>query len=330
MLDFLKGMSSGGWPWVVGWIFPSLIFVSSVALVLVGGDSDLPIIGDVVSLSAAERTSVIFAVALILGLLLSALSDPLYRILEGYLLMPSRHRTWRTKRKRKACNQLVADITERMAVAESAAFQQPGYALETALLQERLRLYPADPGQLGPTRLANAIRAFETYGQDHYGLDQQGLWQELSASVSSDLRAEVASARGSVDFFVSLLYLGVAFAVADAFALYWQDANATQITALLLSLVCAVSSYQLAIVACKAWADAVQAVVNLGRVKLATAMGLRIPATLADERAMWGCVYEVLLKDYDPENVALLDVYRVAGPPPTPNGSASREAPDVP
>jgi hypothetical protein len=69
--------------------------------------------------------------------------------------------------------------------------------------------------------------------------------------------------------------------------------------------------YSFAIRAVDAWSYAIQALVNLGRVKLADSLGLQLPKTFEEEKHMWGLfagyVYFAI-----PEYGQRLDAYRKA------------------
>jgi hypothetical protein len=72
----------------------------------------------------------------------------------------------------------------------------------------------------------------------------------------------------------------------------------------------AVGSYYAAVKATNAWASAVRAMVDTGRIPLAKALGLQIPAKLAEERDMWQRVGWLMSFAYDPEAGTGLDPYR--------------------
>src|SRR5262249_52427549 len=67
--------------------------------------------------------------------------------------------------------------------------------------------------------------------------------------------------------------------------------------------------YHLAIVSSSYWASTVQALVNVGRVKLAQQMGLEMPATVDAEREMWWLVTEFVSNGFGPA-ACELDKYR--------------------
>jgi hypothetical protein len=72
----------------------------------------------------------------------------------------------------------------------------------------------------------------------------------------------------------------------------------------------AVGSYYAAVKATDAWASSVKAMVDVGRIPLAKALGLQIPAKLAEERDMWLRVGWLLGFAYEPEAGTELDPYR--------------------
>jgi hypothetical protein len=68
------------------------------------------------------------------------------------------------------------------------------------------------------------------------------------------------------------------------------DRAAMLVVAAILGTVVGVLSYLLAVVATDEWAATVRAQVDLGRIPVAAAFGLRIPDDLEEERRMWSYV----------------------------------------
>jgi hypothetical protein len=81
--EIVKGVVEGGWALLVGWILPALLDVLLFALVVYPSVKNSPPFS---ALPANDITLVI--AALVLGVVLSALKTPLYRILEGYVFWP--------------------------------------------------------------------------------------------------------------------------------------------------------------------------------------------------------------------------------------------------
>ena len=257
---------------MAGWIFPSGIVVTIFTLVVFRHVD--PVATHIPS-SAAERATLLTFTSVAAGLLLNALQTPLYRILEGTYLWPRCIRTAREGHHLERRN----DLRTR---AESAK------GLRLSNLLERLARYPAADDQIAATSLGNAIRAFESYGYDRFHLDSQTLWGELVASVPRSINTELDRAQASVDFFVSLFYLLLVFGALALVAAFTQSHHEVLLfTAGGVGLLTAPLWYGLAVSNTAHWQTAVQALVNLGRVPLAHALGLRLPATLEEEREMW-------------------------------------------
>jgi hypothetical protein len=164
---------------------------------------------------------------------------------------------------------------------------------------------------VAPTRLGNAIRRLEEYGYQRYKLDSQTLWYQLTGAVPKQLRNQVETARTGVDFFVCLLYgnMLVAFAALCAIA----APRPSNVTLLLSALVLAAATalwYRLAVVTTDDWAAATRAMVDVGRRKLAEAVGLVLPQELDVERKMWQAYSRFVRQPFQEEKSTSLDQYR--------------------
>jgi hypothetical protein len=193
MKDLLSGLTAGGWGLFAGWIIPAAIAVALLAYLVL---PELPweFADEVSDLDSVEQAAALAFTAVGVGVVLNALQTPLYRLLEGYLWPASlRDRAIVRHTNRRA------ELRKQLANAKSD--------LEYGLVLERLHRYPTLDGQVAPTTLGNAIRAFEVYGWDKYGLDSQTLWSELEALVPEPLRVALERARAPVDFAVSFVYL---------------------------------------------------------------------------------------------------------------------------
>ncbi len=275
MSDLLKGLTGGGWAGLFAWILPSAL---GIALWWIFefpefGRWSLPSSGAPPSDSVVA--SVFFGASAGLGLLLSAASTPLYRLLEGY--------SW--PRKLRAHRRAVH-------VEKHRALQRKltGIGWERGLVLEALARYPREEEEITPTRLGNAIRAFERYGKTHFNLDSQTMWCELTAVAPKSLRVELDRSRALVDLFVAMLYVAAVVGVLGLAGWIWHR-HAVHL--LILGILACVSTflwYELAITGTRYWGATVQALVNLGRVKLAEQLGLELPPSLDAERTMWQIV----------------------------------------
>ncbi|SFF04178.1 hypothetical protein SAMN05216251_107334 [Actinacidiphila alni] len=337
MGDIAKGVLGGAWTLLVGWVLPTALNLSVFFFAVA---PTLRHTAPVTRLWPGTRTDaalLLLASSVLLGLVLSALQNPLFRILEGYLLWPERAyragcaRHGRIKklmsdrlvlirlarREAEAPARLTAEDTARLAALRAdprltavAASDARRSATQRALLREKLSRYPLDDRQIAPTRLGNAIRRFEEYGYDRFRLDTQVLWNELTGTAPEQIRRQAELARVNVDFFVALLYGHGLVALAAVLSLTAADPDTLPLTvaAVVLCLLIPVW-YRCAVVATDEWAAAVRALVNVGRKPLAESLGLRLPADLAAERAMWTLVTRQSRTAYS-DRTAALDAYR--------------------
>ncbi len=84
----------------------------------------------------------------------------------------------------------------------------------------------------------------------------------------------------------------------------------------------------MAITATDSWSYSVQALVNVGRVKLADALGLQIPDSLEEERLMWGLVTRYFAFAQTADGLQL-DRFRKKPAPPTPLSAAPNQPPSA-
>jgi hypothetical protein len=337
--EIVKGVLGGGLALVAGWILPTALNVLLVGLLVLPNFQEGRSLIDAAAPSAAGKAALLVGAAVVFGLVLNVLQTPLYRVLEGYLLWPQ----WAFEKRRQRHVNNKARIAERLKLirwyqddmkalregsdgtnrteldrirqsAESSEMtrkDQRRSAPQRALLREELRRYPVDDGQVLPTRLGNAIRRFEEYGWNHYRLDSQSLWSRLISVVPDPVRKQVDTAQIGVDFFVCLLYghIAVAIAAISTIAVEGVD-NWTLLAGVIVPLVLVPLWYRLAVATTDQWAVAVQALVDLGRQPLATALGLVIPTTIEDERTMWERVSRFSSREYDVERGKLLSEFR--------------------
>ncbi|MET0743310.1 MAG: hypothetical protein ABWY78_08080 [Microvirga sp.] len=272
MSEILKGV----WARLYAWAFPSALALGAFWVFVYAKTTLTP--AWLTNATDGEMLALFMAASGAMAITLSALSTALYRILEGYLLWPA----WLQEAGRQR------QLRRKQAFTDALAGTGGGWKKGLAL--ERLARFPQRDDQVVPTRFGNAIRSFETYGKTRFNLDSQTLWHELCAVAPKYIGSEMDSARASVDFFVALFYLGLVFGVATLSAAVYEGLDRALVVSGLASLVVVKLSHGMAIRAIDEWSYTVQALVNLGRAPLATALGLHLPDTLSDEKVMWGLV----------------------------------------
>jgi hypothetical protein len=354
--DLIKGVLGGGWFLVVGWIVPSAVNVLVFALFVFPSLVSAWPFQAVAHTNLAGRSLILLGVAVLMGLVLMSVQTPLYRLLEGYLWWPTWAATWGEKRQKRNKYRLelrllsargekleekdearLAAVRSFLGVnSRSQINDSVPSTIRRQLIEESIERFPEDDSQIAPTRLGNAIRRLEWYAQDRYCLDSQTLWYELIAIAPEQVRRDESNSRTSVDFYVCLIYGHLVVAIGALSTLVFRPERPVSlgiIAAVLIALTFV--WYRLAVAATDEWAAVVRALVNLGRKPLAEALGLELPPTIADERAMWAAVYKLAGEPYPttviestatvterqivPGNLGSIDVYRTnrrgASPP---------------
>jgi len=293
--DLLKGLAGGNAAVLYAWIFPSALVLGAFWLFIFPELQDLRFAWRFADLSSTEQSGVFVGISAGLGVFLNAVSTPLYRVLEGYLLWPA------CLRKR--------GVARQRAIKASLQPGQGATGWLAELKLEKWSRFPDEDDEIAPTRLGNALRAFETYGSSRFELDSQTMWSELCAVIPKYLQDELDQSRASVDFFVALVYLSIAFGVVSFVLGVIERRNGWILVWAVAALLSSYLWYRLAVVASSYWAATVQALVNIGRSKLATEMGLCLPDSIDAEREMWGLVTRFVF--YGSVNEARqLDPYR--------------------
>lgn len=337
MGDIAKGVLGGAWTLLVGWILPTALNLSVFFFAVAPSLRHTGPVERLWPTTQANATLLLLATSVLLGLVLSALQNQLYRILEGYLLWPGvayqhgctrrRQDKWNLqdrlklmrleRREQRQDGTLPAVATADLAllranprIARAARRDRRRTAVQRALLRETLARYPIDDGQIAPTRLGNAIRRFEEYGYDRFRLDTQVLWNELTGTAPEQVRRQADLARTNADFFIALLSGHAVVAAAAASALGSARADTPLLLVTAAALCCLIPLwYRSTVVAVDEWAAAVRALVNVGRKPLAESLGLTLPPDLDAERTMWALVTKLSRLPYN-ERRAALDTYR--------------------
>jgi len=343
--DIAKGVLAGAWTLLVGWILPAAVNLSIFFFAVAPSLRHTAPFAQLWPTTGASLTLLLVTGAVVCGLVVNALQNPLYRLLEGYLLWPahaydqacSRHRRhkWdlqdrltllRLHRQVQAGDSLSAParadlvrLSHHPRIERAGVRDRRRTAAQRALLREQLARYPVDDAQIAPTRLGNGIRRFEEYGYDRFRLDTQTLWNELTGACPDQVRRQVELARASVDFFVALCVGHSALAATALLTLASTGDRPTALTVTAAALCCLVPVwYRSAVTATDEWAAAVRALVNMGRKPLAEGLGLALPADLAEERTMWMLIGKLSRLPYN-EKATALNRYRLPLSPADPD-----------
>ena|SRR5712691_240751 len=171
------------------------------AIVTVAG---LPMLSAILSsfrVAGKDQTPYLVGIAVFFGFLLSLLDDPIYQLIEGRAGWPRWLSQWRQQRWKR----IVSRIYKRQAELDQ---NSP----ERAECWYLLRQFPIDaegkPTATRPTRIGNAMAAYEDYAYSRYGMDDTFYWPRLWLVLDKDARSEVDIPWAAVD---AILYaaLGV-------------------------------------------------------------------------------------------------------------------------
>ena len=253
-----------------------------------------------------QAAAAFLVVALTSGVLHSV-NVPLTRLYEGYPWEKSfvgRRRAARYRREHRMLSARWRGYrTVRYALEDPAVAQTTGATVaavadlstqHSRIGRELMERFPTDALIL-PTRLGNAIRAFEIYPQQQYGISAITMWPRLIAVIDKEYAAAIAEQKASFDFMLNssalalicaamLAVLGVVFPLPFA-STAWLVQWVLQIAAL---SALGYWFYEGTISRAVAWGHMVRGAFDLFRHDLLRKLGYAFtPSTLTDERRIW-------------------------------------------
>jgi hypothetical protein len=271
---------------VVGFFVPA--FFALVALDLAASRELLP---GVLEPRDSSTFLVLGATALLIGLLLLGLNFPVIRLFEGYFLIePNAGRLRRRVvkllrgRQQKEFDRLDEDKKS----ADRLRRMLGWWRLDTR--------FPSKRDDVLPTRLGNAVRAFELYSSSRWGLSAIAAWPRIEVLLGDQERQLLADAQGEFNFFLngSLSAYLVTFVLA-------VDAIVNEPHPLWLAWIYALPPvvgyllYRGAANSAERWGERVRASVDLHRLELYARLGLITPKTMDEERRLAGAVQNLFL-----------------------------------
>lgn len=291
MGDLFQALTTGLARFVYAWLMPSIVTVGVfvwMAAPQVSINANVGSLGGIAAFTLAVLVlSVVFAYA----------SRPIYQFFEGYtmprwlarpLLIRSRRRFVRLK-----------------------AASDRGLIPPRSLKGESLLAYPETVDLVLPTRLGNALRAMESYGENRFGLDSQSFWYELRAAADDDVRKGTEETRAAVDFFMSSLAHLIALSAGSIALAAFADNRAVPLAVATTAAILAPGAYAQAVRNVVEWRFATQALVNTSRPALASSLGLRLPSTYNDEMRMWSTFSGFVRHGPHDEYLRVLDPLRL-------------------
>lgn len=304
-MNTLFSAVSGQYPkyLIFGTMLPVVIFVLiALALSLPILPATLPLVKSITALDKEWSViSITFVVILLTGFLYN-LNTPIVRFYEGYpwgeswlgkkLVSHHQNRLQKLSLSRERLRLAVRAVL-RLKLSDQLAMDLRDRQRKIA--QRLVLKYPGEARLVLPTRLGNAIRAFEEYARQQYGMDTIFLWPRLIAVVPKDYSLTVDDTKSSFDFFLNssvlstvvmlqLLIIGLAFkrpfAADRSFALWLVELLSLALLSFLF--------YLGAINRAVAWGGQVRGAFDLYRSDLLKQLGYKYsPATRDLERKLW-------------------------------------------
>lgn len=243
--------------------------------------------------SQTTQVLILGGAALVAGLMLSGLSYYITRLYEGYgleRLRDSRALGWL----RRGAIALQARRYERLLEVRQNKQAPAWKRAEAAWYLDKW--YPKNRDDLLPTRVGNAIRAFEQHSNARWGLDGVTVWPRIAALLSADERELEVDAK--INFYVFINASVGAYAVGICLvvdaemhkspaAWHWLFYGIPFLVGYVL--------YRAAIGPAVDWGDSVRAGIDLHRLDLYEKLGVRAPTSFSDERQIADTVNKALL-----------------------------------
>ena len=277
-----------GKDFAIGYFLPATAIALAAAgvLALFG---DLAVLLKLAENEATLGTTLALAVVWLFSIVLMALNRSIVRFLEGYgafnplqVFLPLQVEQFRALTEEAAALKKPID-------AAKAAGRKPDQEIAVSRARILIRIaagFPDKEEWLLPTRLGNAIRAFEVYPRVVYGLEGIQGWSRLSAVVPEDYLRSINEAKAQLDFWVNLCVGGAGIAL-----FYWALAARAGACpdwwVSLLAVGAALLANGAARGAAMEWGALIMSAFDLYRDDLCKKLGLEIPRSTTLEREMW-------------------------------------------
>jgi hypothetical protein len=255
-------------------IAPTLAGAVTILLVVWSGDpASLSRIGINADAFTANEWAVLVLVIVLTALVTQPLQLALVRLLEGYAPGPlGAVAGWRRGRHVSRAAGLLKAAGDKS--------QPEGKRIHAGL--RRAAEYPPDAARILPTRLGNALRAFEDTAGEYYGLVTVATWPHLYLVLPESAVGVVEDARNALD---SMCRYCITLAVVTPIVAVVLEPQRAVVLLALVPAALAWLSYRAAVSAAIAYGRVVQVMYDLHRFELYTALRLPLPASQDAERA---------------------------------------------
>lgn len=234
----------------------------------------------------ATAVAILAGAALPLGLVLLGVAYPVIRLLEGYFLLKAYTPAW--------TYYALWPLSRFLRWRQAAAFAKLTRDKKQRQDMDRRRVatwhldlyFPPEAEDLMPTRLGNAVRAFELHSWKRYGLDSIGAWPRVELLLSEQERALLEDAQTEVWFFINSSLAAVVVGVLLFVDWIAYRSLAPEHLWWLAPLVLGYLLYRGAVEAATRWGDVVRACLDVHRLSMYEKLDLRSPTTNEEEREL--------------------------------------------
>jgi hypothetical protein len=258
---------------------------------VVGHDALAAWLYDLSSFEEIIVTVIILVVILMVGVLLRALSFVSVGFFVGELF-PRSVAAWSSRGQQRAWSHA-------QRLPGDAANSSSAHALREQVRNLVVQRYPQDETALRPTRLGNTLAAGAEYPWNIYAMDGLLWWSHLMPVLPRDPVDVSYALEGAQSRLLGLLNLSLVFAVIACEAVVVLGLVGQQWTAALgvaiVGGVLAWLGYLAAVSQALEVTSQVRVAFNLYRHAILNQMGLDIPKTIAEERALWHTLTQELL-----------------------------------
>jgi hypothetical protein len=155
------------------------------------------------------------------------------------------------------------------------------------------RYYPDQERYVLPTRLGNAIRAFQVYPRVVYGLEAVQAWERMSLILPQATLERVQDKRMLLDLYANVVALSAAIAILVVCMVFFHHPRISWWWIVGPAVTFVFSWWYMPRSAID-WGYAVKGVFDLHRASLAKELGLELPRSPRDERSMWRAVSRMM------------------------------------
>lgn len=227
------------------------------------------------------------------SILFMALNRSFIRFLEGYHYFPCKK--YFVKKKQSEFDEINNKINNCKRILKQNKQDERNWRIITKLSQKKSTSFPPKKEDILPTLFGNAIRSFEKYSEEVYGIDAIVMWPRILAVVPENFQRHINDAKSIVDFGVNCFYM----LLSTIFACCYYTIETKNWKGGFLFIIVILSSktlaYKLSVSSAIQWGYTVKAVFDLYRHDLLNKIGIYRNFNLEKQRKVWEKLNKIFL-----------------------------------